>query len=200
MKIVLASSNKHKVQEINDIVKNQFNSNIEFILPPEDFNPDETGLTFEENSYIKALAAWDISKTWVLADDSGLCIDALDGKPGIYSARYAETPALRIERVLKEMQRVPAEKRGAHFTCAMTLVNPEGEIEFKYQGICEGSIIEEPRGTNGFGYDPIFLVKGDTRTMAELSESEKNLVSHRSAALKKVIEYINTMELYTILQ
>ena len=191
MKIVLASSNKHKVQEINDIVKNQFDLNVEFILPPEGFDPVEDGKTFEENSYIKAIEAWKISKTWVLADDSGLCIDALSGRPGIFSARYAETPVLRIERVLKEMQGIPKEKRGAHFSCAMTLINPKGEVEYKYQGICEGSIIEETRGKNGFGYDPIFLVKGDTRTMAELTEDEKNMVSHRSVALRNVLNYLS---------
>lgn len=190
MKIVLASSNKHKVQEINDIVKNQYDLPIGFILPPEGFDPEENGSTFEENSKIKAIAAWEISKTWTLADDSGLCIDALNGKPGIYSARYAETPALRIERVLNEMKGISKENRSAHFSCAMTLINPEGKTEFKTQGICEGSIIEETRGTNGFGYDPIFLVKGDTRTMAELSEDEKNRVSHRSVALRAVLEYL----------
>ena len=190
MKIVLASSNKHKVQEINDIVKSM-SIPVEFILPPGDFDPDENGTTFEENSLIKAKAAWDISKTWVLADDSGLCIDALNGKPGIYSARYAETPALRIARVLKELDGI--ENRNAHFTCAMTLLNPKGDVDYKIQGICEGTIIKETRGTNGFGYDPIFLVKGDTRTMAELSEEEKNQVSHRSNALRKVLEHLKNL-------
>lgn len=195
MEIVLASSNKHKVQEINDIVKTYFTSaeektdcSLTFVLPSPDFDPLENGTTFEENSYIKAMEAWKHSETWVLADDSGLCIDALNGKPGIYSARYAETPALRIERVLKELQ--GKENRNAHFTCAMTLINPSGQIEYKYQGICEGSIINETRGANGFGYDPIFLVKGDTRTMAELSEDEKNQVSHRSDALRHILSYI----------
>ena len=103
MKIVLASSNEHKVKEINDIVEG---SDLEFILPPSGFDPIENGQTFEENSYIKAKAAWDISKNWVLADDSGLCIDALNGKPGIYSARYAQTPKERIERVLFEMKNI----------------------------------------------------------------------------------------------
>ena len=190
MRIVLASSNKHKVQEINDIVKSM-SIPVEFILPPGDFDPDENGTTFEENSLIKAKAAWDISKTWVLADDSGLCIDALNGKPGIYSARYAETPALRIARVLKELDGI--ENRNAHFTCAMTLLNPKGDVDYKIQGICEGTIIKETRGTNGFGYDPIFLVKGDTRTMAELSEEEKNQVSHRSNALRKVLEHLKSL-------
>ena len=190
MKIVLASSNKHKVQEINDIVSSM-DLPLDFVLPPSDFNPEENGTTFEENSYIKAMEAWNLAKTWVLADDSGLCIDALDGKPGIYSARYAETPALRIERVLKELN--GEKNRSAHFTCAMTLINPQGDIEYKYQGICEGAIINEPRGINGFGYDPIFLVKGDTRTMAELSEKEKNQVSHRSIALRHVLAYLQNI-------
>lgn len=185
MKIVLASSNEHKVREINEIVAG---SGLEFVLPPKGFDPVEDGKTFEENSLIKAKAAWELSKTWTLADDSGLCVDALDGKPGIYSARYAETPEKRIERVLREMQGV--EDRAAHFACCMTLINPDGEVEYAFTGKCEGSIITESRGTNGFGYDPIFLVKGSTRTMAELSEDEKNEISHRSVALKRVLDYI----------
>lgn len=187
MKIVLASSNKHKVQEINDIVKSK-GLQVEFILPPEDFDPVEDGKTFEENSYIKAKAAWDVTKSWVLADDSGLCIDALDGKPGIFSARYAETPELRIKRVLMEMKGI--NDRRAHFTCVMTLINPAGNVEYKYQGVCSGSIIDEARGKNGFGYDPIFLLEDSTRTMAELSEGEKNTISHRSIALNHVLEYL----------
>jgi len=190
MQIVLASSNKHKVQEINDIAKTM-GLEIEFILPPEGFNPIENGNTFEENSYIKAKTAWNISNNWVLADDSGLCIDALHGKPGIFSARYAETPELRISRVLKEMDNL--ENRNAHFTCSMTLLNPEGKVAFKTQEICEGEIIKEIRGTNGFGYDPIFLVKNDTRTMAELSEAEKNAISHRAIALNKVLLYLKKL-------
>ena len=96
MDIVLATSNEHKVKEMNFIVKN---SGINFILPPKGFDPEENGLTFEENSLIKAKVAWEISHTWTLADDSGLCIEALNGAPGIYSARYAETPQKRIDRV-----------------------------------------------------------------------------------------------------
>lgn len=185
MKIVLATSNEHKVKEINAITKNP---DIEFILPPSDFEPEENGKTFEENSYIKAYAAWKLSRTWVLADDSGLCIDALGGKPGIYSARYAQTPQKRIERVLKEMSGM--QNREAHFECAMTLLNPDGEKVFSCKGICEGSIVESQRGTNGFGYDPIFLLKSSTQTMAELEDFEKNLVSHRAKALNKVIAYL----------
>ena len=189
MKIVLATSNKHKVQEINDMVAG---SGIEFILPPEGFDPIEDGDTFEENSKIKAFEAWKISKTWTLADDSGLCIKALGGKPGIHSARYAETPAKRIERVLREM--VGISDREAEFVCAMTLVNPDGKVEFACRGICEGSIGEKPSGHNGFGYDPIFLIKGTNTTMAELSEEDKNKISHRSQALGRVIEYLKGLQ------
>lgn len=190
MKIFLASSNQHKVQEINDIVSGM---GLEFTLPPKGFDPVEDGKTFEENSLIKAKAAWELTHDWALADDSGLCIDALGGAPGIYSARYAETPQKRIERVLDEMKGV--EERNAHFACCMTLINPEGEVAFSYTGVCEGSITHEARGKNGFGYDPIFLVKGRKETMAELSEDEKNKISHRSVALNKVIEYLKTSNL-----
>lgn len=185
MKIVLATSNPHKVQEMNDIVKN---TDIEFILPSSGFDPEENGTTFEENSYIKAKTAWEISKTWTLADDSGLCIDALNGAPGLYSARYAETPQKRIDRVLSELE--GAENRKARFKCAMTLLNPNGEKVFAYTGVCEGSIVEFQRGVNGFGYDPIFLLEGSNQTMAELSEEEKNKVSHRSKALNEVIKFL----------
>ena len=190
MKIVLASSNEHKVKEINEI---SLGEGIEFILPPSGFDPIEDGDTFEENSLIKAREAWNLSKTWTLADDSGLCIDSLSGKPGIHSARYAETPQKRIERVLKEMEGI--ENRKAHFACCMTLINPQGNVEFSYTGICEGSITKEARGTNGFGYDPIFLVENSTKTMAELSDDEKNHVSHRFRTLRKILNYISESHL-----
>ena len=188
MKIILASSNEHKVKEINAIVSDL---NVEFVLPPVGFDPIEDGKTFEENSYIKAHAAWELAKTWVLADDSGLCIDALNGAPGIHSARYAETPQERINRVLKEMNGVA--DRTARFKCCMTLINPQGEVAFSYTGVCEGSIIEEQRGVNGFGYDPIFFLQDSDKTMAELSEEEKNEVSHRGKALKAVLEYLASL-------
>lgn len=190
MKIVLASSNEHKVKEINEI---SLGEGIEFILPPPGFDPIEDGDTFEENSLIKAKEAWKLTKTWTLADDSGLCIDSLGGKPGIYSARYAETPQKRIERVLKEMEGI--QDRKAHFACCMTLINPQGNVEFSYTGVCEGSIAFEARGKNGFGYDPIFLVENSSKTMAELSDDEKNHVSHRFRALRKILNYISESRL-----
>ena len=187
MKIVLASSNPHKVKEINAIISG---IDIEFVLPPAGFDPIEDGETFEENSLIKARAAWELGKTWTLADDSGLCIDALGGAPGIHSARYAETPQARIDRVLNEMQGI--KNRSACFKCCMTLLNPQGEVAFSFTGICEGSIIKGQRGTNGFGYDPIFYIKESDKTLAELSLEEKNLISHRSLALKAFMDWIKT--------
>ena len=189
MKIVLGSSNPHKVKEINEIVASTGREkDIEFILPSGDFNPDETGATFAENSLIKAKEAWKLSHDWSLADDSGLCIDALGGKPGIYSARYAETAPKRIERVLKELDGV--ENRKAHFICSMTLINPQGEVALACEGICKGQIIKEAKGVNGFGYDPIFLPDGYDKTIAELPEDEKNRISHRYKALEQVLKYL----------
>lgn len=190
MKIILASSNPHKVKEINEIVSivSGNNSQLEFILPPEGFDPDETGKTFSENSLIKAKSAWELSHDWSLADDSGLCIDALNGRPGIYSARYAETPQKRIDRVLNELK--GEENRKAHFICCMTLISPGGNVALSCEGICSGSIIQEAKGSNGFGYDPIFLPEGYDKTVAELPEEEKNRISHRSKALIQVIDYI----------
>lgn len=188
MKIVLGSSNPHKVKEINEIVGD---SSVSFILPPDGFDPDETGTTFAENSLIKAKAAWELSHNWALADDSGLCIDALGGKPGIYSARYAETAPKRIERVLKELEGV--ENRKAYFICCMTLISPDGNVALACEGICKGSIIKEAKGTNGFGYDPIFMPEGYDLTIAELPEEEKNRISHRSRALVQVLEYLNSL-------
>ena len=172
MNIILASSNEHKVKEINAIVSGL---GIEFILPPKGFDPIEDGETFEENSLIKAREAWKLGKTWTLADDSGLCIDALNGAPGIHSARYADTPQARIDRVLKEMQGI--ENRSARFKCCMTLLNPEGEVAFSYTGACEGSIVEHQRGINGFGYDPIFYVPEYGKTTAELEDIRKKKLS-----------------------
>ena len=187
MQIVLGTSNPNKVREINEMISG---TGVEFILPPEGFDPIEDGETFEENSLIKAQAAWEISRNWALADDSGLCIKSLGGKPGIHSARYAETPQKRIDRVLDELTGV--KDREAYFECCMTLINPKGKIAKVSIGICEGSIVEKQRGTHGFGYDPIFLLKDSDKTMAELEDEEKNRVSHRSKALAGILEYLST--------
>lgn len=187
MKIVLATGNSHKVEEINLISKAQ---GIEFILPStKDFNPIEDGKTFLENAYCKAKYASLYSEgSFFLADDSGLCVEALDDAPGIYSARYAPSPKERIEKLLFNMK--DKKNRNAKFVCAMVLVNKKGEILFQTQGVCKGLITEKPDGQNGFGYDPIFYIPEKNMTMASLSDLEKSKTSHRSIALNEVLSWI----------
>ena len=125
----------------------------------------------------------------VLADDSGLCVEALNGEPGIYSARYAETPQARIDKLLKNLE--PFENRRAKFVCAMTLIGENGEILFADRGECHGYIAFHQAGNGGFGYDPVFLVDGQGgKTMAELTDNEKNAVSHRGNALRKLLKFL----------
>lgn len=186
-KIVLATSNPHKVEEINAITQDL---GIEFILPPKDFDPIEDGKTFEENALIKAKDANKLTGMPTLADDSGLCVEALNWGPGIYSCRYANTPQARIDKLLNELKNIPSDKRQAKFVCAMVLLDKNGEILFSDRGECFGTIGFEQKGTNGFGYDPVFLVESKNLTMAELSENEKNKISHRAVVLNKVINFI----------
>jgi XTP/dITP diphosphohydrolase len=186
-KIVLATSNPHKVEEINAITKD---FGVEFVLPPEGFDPVEDGETFEENALIKAKEANRMTNMPTLADDSGLCVDALNGLPGIFSARYAETQNKKIEKLLVELKDVPLERRGAKFVCAMVLLDKDGNLLFSVRGECFGKIGFEAKGTNGFGYDPIFIVDCGDLTMAELSEDEKNKISHRAISLRKVTDFL----------
>ncbi len=185
MKIVFATSNPHKLQEINEISRG---CGIEFVLPKGEFSPVENGLTFEENSLIKAKEAWTSSKMITLADDSGLCVDFLNGEPGIYSARYEDTQIKKISKILNKLSGI--NKRTAYFACAMTLLDSNGELLFSTVGKCLGKIANEPRGKNGFGYDPIFIVDGYDLTMAELSDIEKNKISHRANALNCVLNFL----------
>ena len=191
MKIIIATQNPHKVEEIREIA-NIFNcKNVEF-LPIDkslNFDPIEDGKTFDENSLIKAKEANRLTGEYVLADDSGLCVEALNGEPGIHSARYADTPQARIDKLLENMKNT--QNRDAKFVCAMTLINNKGEVEFTTKGECLGKIAETQFGANGFGYDPVFIVKGTGKTMAEMSEEEKNRISHRSLALQKVLSHLD---------
>lgn len=187
MKIVFATGNPHKLDEVNKIAEG---SDIEFILPPEGFNPIEDGSTFEENSYKKAKEAYRMSGMMSLADDTGLCVDALGGAPGLYSARYAGTQAEKIEKLLGELKN--KDNRKAKFVCCMTLLDDKGDMIYQTTGECHGSIIDEAKGINGFGYDPLFRVESYDITMAEMSEDEKNTISHRANALRAVINYLES--------
>ncbi len=188
MEIVLATNNVNKLKEVNEIAAD---SGIKFILPPNEFNPEETGSTFAENSYIKAFEAAKLSGQIALGDDSGLCVDVLNGAPGLYSARYAQTQDLRIERLLKELADTP--NRNAQFICCMTLVNKEGNILYQTTGYCKGHIAHIRHGCNGFGYDPIFVPDNYDITIAEMDDDIKNQISHRGNALRQMLAFlINT--------
>jgi XTP/dITP diphosphohydrolase len=149
----------------------------------------EDGATFAKNAWKKATHAAHVSGLPALADDSGLCVDALDGRPGVLSARYAEgSDADRVEKLLEELENVADDRRGAGFRCALCLALPDGR-EFEVEGECRGRISRVPRGKGGFGYDPIFLVEGG-RSMAELSRKEKSSRSHRGLAFAKLKPYL----------
>lgn len=184
--IVFATGNPDKLREVNDIGQEY---GVTFVMPDKGFNPVEDGKTFEENSLIKAKEAYRVSKRMVLADDSGLCVDALNGAPGIFSARYAGDQNEKINKLISEMKGV--EKRSARFVCCMTLLNDNGNIMSQSKGICEGSIALNRIGLNGFGFDPVFIVKGTFQTMAELSDNDKNKISHRSIALREILSKLD---------
>jgi XTP/dITP diphosphohydrolase len=184
-KLVMATNNANKLREAREILSPL---GIEVLSQREagaDCDPEENGATFAENAYIKAKAVYETVGLPTIADDSGLCVDALDGGPGVYSARYAPE-GQHCAKLLSEMKEVPDEKRGAAFKCTICFLDENGHTELT--GECRGAIGHEMRGTNGFGYDPVFVV-GD-RTMAELSADEKNEISHRGAALRELYRFL----------
>lgn len=190
IKIALGTSNPHKLEEINDMIKQLHPDSFQFVLVEGDFEPVENGATFAENSYIKAAEAAKIMGIPALADDTGLCVDALDGRPGLYSARYAPDQKSKISKLLGELKGVPKEKRSAHFVCTMTLVAPDGQKLHTQVGKIEGFIDEKPSGVHGFGYDPLFFIPELNKTMAELTLEEKNTLSHRARALIPMVEWM----------
>lgn len=193
MKIIAATKNKNKLREFGEILKG-----FEIISQEEagvDIDVEETGTTFEENSYLKAKAIYDITGITTIADDSGLCVDVLGGEPGVYSARYGGEgydDKGRVQLLLENMKDVPDEERTARFVCVITLVGDEGVLTAR--GECEGRIDYEPKGENGFGYDPVFYVDRFEKTLAEVTPEEKNSISHRGKALKIFAEKLNKKE------
>ena len=188
-KMVLASSNPHKLREFREILEPLGCEVISQRDAGIDVDPEETGSTFEENSAIKARAVYEIARCPVIADDSGLEVDALGGEPGVYSARYGGTrdDKAHNDLVISKLEGVPDSERTARFVCAITYIDENGE-ESHFLGKFEGRIGYEERGKNGFGYDPIFMV-GDISS-AEMSPEEKNAVSHRGKALRLLAEHI----------
>jgi XTP/dITP diphosphohydrolase len=149
--------------------------------------PDETGATFADNAAQKASACATWSNLWTLGDDSGLCVDALSGAPGVFSARYAPTEEERRAKLLRNLASVPDSGRGAHFFCAVALSSPDGKRLFRADGRVDGGIAWAARGSNGFGYDPLFVpAETPGKTLAELSSAEKNRLSHRGRALERL--------------
>lgn len=188
--IILASNNKNKLNEITEKVKGL---DLKIISQSEegyDIEVEETGKTFEENAILKAEAIYKISNMPVIAEDSGLEIDSLNGEPGVYTGRYAGENATsqdKIEKVLNLMENIEESKRTARFKCVICYIDKEGEKHI-FEGSCEGKITYEPYGTAGFDYDPIFLY--DTRTFAQMTSEEKNKISHRGKAVNKLVEYL----------
>lgn len=189
--LVIATRNSGKLREFRTLlaplrsrILSLGDLNIE-----EDFR--ESGSSFEENARLKAIAYSHRTNFPVLADDSGLEVAALEGKPGVYSARYAGPGASDADRIRKLLQELQARRGGreARFVCALALAR-EGDVLCESLGICQGTIAADPRGTNGFGYDPIFLVPELGKTFAELSEAEKNLYSHRARAVSLLLARI----------
>ena len=191
MKVVLASKNPHKLVEISKITE-QFD--MELVLQSElgvDIDVEENGTTFEENSYLKARAVMEATGLPALADDSGIAVDALNGEPGIYSARYGFDESLddwgRLQLLLKNTANVPDGQRQAQFVCVITLVTPDGKV-IQARGEVHGELLRAPAGNGGFGYDPIFYYPPFGKSLAEVSAEEKNQVSHRANALRVFYE------------
>lgn len=184
--LILASNNAHKVEEIKSILEDYRILTLKDINYTEEIVED--GTTFEENALIKARTICKYSGKTAISDDSGLSVDLLDERPGVYSARYSkeQTDEKNIEKVLLELN---GQKSKAKFVSVIALVKPDG-TELTFRGECHGEIIFEKRGTNGFGYDPIFYVPSLDKTFAELSAEQKNSISHRKQSLEKFSQYL----------
>lgn len=199
MEIVIASRNVHKIREFRDMFKLLKINNLDvdsLLNYPTYSPPEETETTFKGNALLKARHAAKALKKWVLADDSGLVVPMLKGEPGVRSARYAGAEASDIDnrhKLLKAMSHLNDMERNAYFECCLALCNPEG-FEKCSTGVCEGHILVEERGRNGFGYDSLFVKHDYDKTFAELDESVKNRISHRYKALEKLLGALEVLK------
>ena len=189
MEIVIASQNLHKIREIRAILKPEYPFDYLSLLDfPEYQPPEESGETFEDNAFIKATHAANTLKRWVIADDSGLVVPALENQPGVRSARYAGDTASDKEnraKLISALDPIPENERTGYYFCALAFASPDG-IQMQVKGSCEGSLLLKPRGSQGFGYDPLFLKYDYNKTFAEIDEETKNRISHRRKALDKL--------------
>jgi XTP/dITP diphosphohydrolase len=195
-RLLLATSNRHKLRELASML-----DGLDYeVVSPVDVDLDgdvaETGNSFEDNARLKAATLAAASGLLTLADDSGLEVDALDGAPGIYSARYAgenASDADRIAYLLQKLDGVPVTQRQARFRCVIAIATPEGQVEL-FSGECHGFITLEPCGRHGFGYDPVFFLPDINMTMAELPPQTKNRISHRGRAIAKAVDYLKSRQ------
>ncbi|WP_342558800.1 XTP/dITP diphosphatase [Metasolibacillus sp. FSL K6-0083] len=192
--VVIATKNKGKAKDFEALFTPLGYEVVTMFDVAPHMEIEETGTTFEENAILKAEALAESLQMLVIADDSGLAIDVLNGEPGVYSARYAgdHDDEANIVKVLEKLQGVPEEQRTARFYCALAVAGPKLET-YTVFGTCEGYILQEKRGTNGFGYDPIFYVPHLQRSMAELSPEEKGAISHRGNAIRKLADALPTL-------
>ncbi|MGD1805310.1 RdgB/HAM1 family non-canonical purine NTP pyrophosphatase [Dapis sp. BLCC M126] len=186
--LVVATGNPGKLQEMQEYLADL---NLELQLKPKDLEIEETGETFLANARLKATEVAKVTGKWAIADDSGLAVDALDGRPGIYSARYAPTVPEQIERVLTELG--DNSNRQAQFVCALVIARPDGTVALETEGISRGEILYSSRGNGGFGYDPIFYVPSEEKTFAEMSGEMKRSLSHRGEAFKILLPQMKEM-------
>ena len=191
--IVFASHNEGKIKEIKKLLAPygiKVKSALDMNLP----DVEETGKTFEENSLLKSRTIAKLVNMPCLADDSGLCVDALNGAPGVYSARYAPNRDFDkgMEKLLAEMEKSPNKSRNAHFSCVISLAWPDGQYKV-FAGQVDGKIAFHKLGAGGFGYDPLFVPEGFTSSFAQMSQEEKNKISHRGLAVEKLKDFLNNL-------
>jgi XTP/dITP diphosphohydrolase len=192
-KLIVATSNPGKLREMQAYLAG---SDWELTLKPAELDVDETGETFAANACLKASEVAIALNCWAIADDSGLQVDALDGAPGIYSARYAKTDQERIDRMLTELRDFPdPAQRQAQFVCAVAVARTDGTIAAQAEGICRGEILTAARGIDGFGYDPIFYVPAKQLAFAEMSVEVKRSISHRGIAFANIRDQLKAISL-----
>ncbi len=189
-KLIVATSNPGKLREMQAYLSG---SAWELSLKPAELDVDETGDTFAANACLKAAEVAIAMNAWTIADDSGLQVDALNGAPGIYSARYAASDKERIDRMLRELSDFPPSQRQAQFVCVVAVARPDGTIAAQAEGICHGEILTNARGIDGFGYDPIFYVPAQKLAFAEMSVEQKRSVSHRGKAFALITQQLTDL-------
>ena len=181
--LVIASGNTGKVREFSQLLEAL---NLEIRPQPEGLEVEENGSTFAANARLKAIAAAQATGHWALADDSGLCVEALGGAPGVHSARYATSDGARIQRLLDELEQAGAtsgvDNRRAEFVAALAVADPSGTVRLEVEGHCPGEILRSPQGEGGFGYDPVFFVPETGQTFAEMDRALKGKIGHRGRA------------------